>query len=1124
MGGEVVLRSDISRRGFLGGLAAGAAVLAVSSPARAVLPRSGDVLPPIVVRRRDDLLRLTITPIGLAVDRATGRITPQQGSGLLIVGFGPQSVVEPALLPGQGVTPKALPARLAGSSQLTFVIDQTISLTLASLLAWAERTPFVSDVGKYLDGEVLPSTIAALKNPGDIVTRIEMPWWLWLSPHRLSSWTEARTPKTHGGRTEIFHTRLGTNLPGEAPTEDPAYRTLRGIWIRDPNAASLLTDANLDVAVGRPGHPWTMIPTPRDRADIVRLSTRTGDDRLGGKAAAIKARVALSPLGGQLIAEGTWDEPGVSSMTAWQQRIWQGRDTYAKVVRRGFLYPWGFKAAQIEEGVRVFRADATGTIRAFWEKRTSIAVTEPEIDLGDTAAGTDAGKRAALFSSVTCLTVQTPPLDMSGNQTPLRGKWDGMKVYTPKVATRGGTTAFPFDLVGIDADGNEVAFTQPLLFAQAKVQDSSTTRPSQRRRADGRFGLEDLDDPNFLEEGAAQLRRYYDENVPFADKVAEFGGKAVAYAANLLTSVTSDDGEILSEGLKSAQTSQSTGGIVFGIANSLPGEGGEALALLQGSVDDLLEEYVPNNFPVLGEALVYLEDTARLAEETVTAVLNYPREYLENALDEAMNQGQVYLQAAEGAANEVLMEAAKLGGIASANMNVAGLSRTLGNVYGDAMALKGLAADGRITPGEAFKALEILGGVTLADLIPNPYPGVDADGKPTPMALKIESTFEDPGLDTERSVTRMSMTIDNAIATSDGEKLLSPTPGSLADRLITVDTSRLLIDLETVVPTVAGKATWKVRGEFSDFIVHLVPAEGLEFVNVDVERILFTAGSGKSPDVDVKVREVDFSGLLTLLKKLASFLPFGDMLVIEVDRKGITAGFNVQLPSIALGAFAIAGIGVGGQIAIPLDSGPVRFGFLMSRPEDPFSLTITGLGGGGYLDQALGLKGIERLSITGFVAAEAKVDFGVASGGITVRAGFTFAVGPLPRPVEGVDEGLALTAFASLNGNVDVLGIASASIDVYIGLSVVVPSELPDYVMLNGEARVSVRVSVAFFSKTVNFSARRSIKATYLEPPDLPDLPDVPGISARRSDEIPVATFADAWSERAWTEFCGAFG
>lgn len=1104
---ELVPTPHISRRGFLGGLAAGAAVIAISSPAQALVPRAGDPLPTIVVRRREDLLRLVITPINMTIDKATGRVRPNGRNGLLVVNFGPQSVVEKAYAANETPVAGATPARLSGDSQISFVVDSPVSLTLAGLLAWAERDPYLNEIGRYLDGEVMPSTIGVGKPPNPNVTMLEMPWWLVLSPNRLSAWTEQLRAKTDSGRSEIFHTRLATYISGEGLTEDPAFRTVRGIAIKDPNAASLLGNPNLDVAEGQAGHPWRMIPTPRDRADIVNLTTRTGAMEPGGKARAIKARVALSPLGGQFVAEGTWDEPGVSSMTAWQQRIWQGRDTYAKVVRRGFLYPWGFRAAQIEEGVRVFRADARGAIRAVWEKRTSIAVVDPVAELWSKATATDAGKRAALFSSVTCMTTQTPPLALPNDTTPLRGPWAGMKVYTPKVATPGGTQAFSFELVGIDPDGNEVPFSQPLLFAQQKVEDTSTSNAAARRGTDGRFSAGDLTDPNFTDDGAALLRNYYDGSVPRSDKVAAFGGRAVAYAENVLRSIVSDDGEELSEVRDSTNTLQSTKEIVFGIANAVDGQ----LRLIQGDIEDLLEDYNPNNFPIIKEARVLLEDTSRIAQETVEAALNYPREYLKNALDEAVNTGQVYLQAAENAANELLMDAARAGGVIAPNLTVRGLSRTVGNVYGDAQALRRMAADGRVTPGEAFKAMELLGGVSLADILPTEYAAVDADGHPTGMALTIESTFVDTGLDTERAVVTMAMAFDP------GSDILESIP------LLTVDNARLAIMLVSEIPTVSGSATWSVRGEFSNFIVHLLPSSGLEFVNVDVDRIVFTAGSGKSADVDVKVREVDFSGLLTLVKKLASLLPFGDMLVIDVDSSGVKAGFFFELPALAFGAFAISGLGVGAQLAIPFESRPVRFGFLMSRPDSPFALTVMGLGGGGWLEQAMGLNGIESLDIAGFVAAEAKVDFGVASGGVSLRAGFQFQIGALDPPVGDVDEGLALTAFASLNGHVDVLGIASASIDVYVGLSVLVPAELPDYVKLHGIATCTLRVSLAFFSESVTFEVKRTINATYLDPPSLTGAAR-PAVGARSAEEIDPATFADSWSQRAWAEFCGAFG
>lgn len=1110
MAGDLVLRSDLTRRTFLGGLAAGAAVLVAASPAQALLPRPAAATPTIILRRREDLLRLVVTPVNATVDLASGRMTPSTDNGILLVSFGPQSVVERAVASGAAAGEVPKEARLSGPSQLAFYIESPVSLTLASLLSWADREQVLSEVGGYLDGESLPSDISPGKGPSPYVTQIEMPWWLVLSPHRVSSWTEQLQAKTRNGRSEIFHARLGSTMPGRQQTEDEAYRTVRAIWLRDPQGASLVGNPNQSVAEGQPGHPWSMVPTPRDRADLVRLSMKTGNDEFGGRANAIKARIALSPLGGQLVAEGTWDEPGVSSLASWQQRIWQGRDTYAKVVRRGFLYPWGFKAAEITEGVRVFRADGNGIIRAFWEKRVSIALAESTVNLGGAGAATDAAKRGALFTEVTCLTVQTPPLAPVANSTPIDGAWAGMTVYTPRIRTRNGTSAFPFDLVGVDPDGNEVTFSQPLLFAQQKVAGARAVRNS-----DGRFSPRDLMDPNFSEAGAAQLRAYYDGSVPSTDKAADFAGSAVSFAKNAAKSTDADDGDFLSEGDAPAATTMPAQQIIFGITNSLPGLPGvegmeDELRILEEDLDTLLEDFQPNNFPIISEARVILEDTSRMAQETVTAALNYPRQYLENAFDEAKNSAQVFMQQAEGTANEFLMDAAKAGGLLTPNLTVAGLSRTLGNVYGDAMAVKGMFDDGRVTPGEAFKALELLGGVSLADLIPNPYPGVDADGKPTAAALKIESTFVDTGLDTERLVVTMSMDINTRSETA--ADILQSIP------LISVEKARLMVALESSVPTVRGAASWSVRGEFSDFVVHLVPFDGLQFVDVDVARIVFTAGSGKSTNVDVDVRKVDFGGLLSLLKTLAEYLPFGDMLVIDVDSSGIEASFSVELPTIALGAFAISGISVGAALGIPFSSGPVRFGFLMSKPDDPFSLTVCGLGGGGWLEQSLGLKGIERLSIAGFLEASIKVDFGVASGGVTARAGFQFAIGPPEPAVAGVDEALSLTAFASLNGNIAVLGIASASIDVYVGLSVIVPTDLPDYARLHGIATCTLRVSVAFFSESVTFEVERTMKAAYIDPASA-----VRGRRPRSAGEIPVATFRDAWTADAWSQYCGAF-
>ena len=1085
---------EVSRRGFLGGLvAAGAVVVALPGSAQALVfpvaeSSTGNI---VVVRRREDMLRLVVDGPMITVNKAQGRIEFPAGGSTMRVDFGPQSVTEHAIdqAANRPSTPRA--TQLSGPSRLGFQMTENLSLSIPTLLAWAERVQNIDPLGEALDGEDVPELNDYGKGPNPNVTIVEMPWWLILSPHRDSSWTEQTRPKTRSGRTEVFSTRLATTQAGSGQTEDPASRTVRGVWIRDRRAIELLSNPDVRIPVGQVGHPWLMIPTPRDRADIVRLSTRFNGARIGGPAPAIKAAITLTPLGGHLVAEGFWNAPSVSSMTAWQQRIWQGRDTYAKVVRAGFLYPWGFPASYVTEGIRTFKVSAGNEITAFWQLRETVIVTDPDRDLGGGSGGSEAGKRGALFTSVHCRTIQTPPLAPTGNEGP-GGEWDRLrlKTFTPKlVKPNGGREPFGFELVGIDPDGNEIPFTQPLLFAERAVTNdaSGQGRASARALAD---------DPNFSEIGSAQLRRFYD-GLPDADKIAEFAGAAVSFAVNVINSVIGPDGESIIESASKA-TSQSSRSMIFGIANSLGVD--DPLRLIEGSIADLAAELNPNNFPILQEAQVYLDELTQLAGETVTAALNYPRAFLEDGFDEIKNRGQVFLQQATEEATELAMDAAKAGGVLVAKMDIAGLSRTVGPVYGTATQLQDMAADGRITPGEALKAIELLGGVTLADIIPNPYPAVGPDGKPSEKALVVTSEIVDVGLDSERAIVTMTMAWNEGLTTVD---------------LLDVSEAKLSIRLVTEVPTVSGTATWSVRGEFSTFTVILVPETGMDFIRIIVDRIIFDAGSGQTPNVDVAVKEIDFTGLLQLIKKLQELLPFGDGLAIDVDSRGIKADLTLDVPDIVLGTFTLTGIGVKTGLTLPFDDRPVRFRFGMSGLDDPFSMTVMGLGGGGWFTDDLGLDGIERLDIAGFFEAKAAVDFGVASGGVSVKAGFQFSVGA-PAPEQPAV--LELTAFVSVNGNVEVLGIANATMDVYMGLSVVVPSTLPGDVLLKGRAECSLRVSVAFFSKTVRFGVERSFKGARIPSPTTRSL-----ASTRADDPDTAVVFSDSMSAEVWDRYCGAF-
>jgi len=925
----------------------------------------------------------------------------------------------------------------------------------------------VPPVAAYPRGAQIPPQLLGkgYSPPAAAETSIEMPWWLIISPHALSAWTPAAGTKTVADRTEVMNTRLAIfNIAGGPPIEGSPLATVRGVWIRDPSGQGMLMDGIPGPAQGNDGYPFPMVPNPTHRAAIVRLTTRTGRNQPGGLAEPVQARMALTPLGGHLEAEGAWNEPGVSNVTAWQQRIWQGRDTYAKIVSTGFLYPWGLRAALIEEGIRTFAMDQAGIGRMYWRIQERITVTEPTIDYATSDLATGPGKRGTLFRRITCTTMSTPILAPSTADLN-RGPWRGQKVFVPRVPAGGGRNVpYQFDFLCTDSQGREIPMSMPLLFA---ADDSAQPRSgaSPRNAVPG---------ANFTEEGARILREYY-ESLDVEAKAADLAGQLVGYAEGV-----ADD----------LATSLITRSVVFDMLAGLDLDTPGGIPFLPDDARELYEKLQPYNLPYLREAEVVLEDVSRLAEDTITSFLAYPRTYIENALDEARNVGQVYLERAREEITEIAMSAAQAGGVVVPKMDLGGLSATLGPIYGDLREVAAFAADGKITPGEALAAIKLLGGVSLSDILPERFAGV-VNGEPSDQALRITAKVVDQGRPTERVVSTMAM---------DWTKDLE------SNGLLNVERATLKLHIDSAVPTAGGEASWAVRGEFTDFIVTLIPVDGLAFVIIDVERLIFTAGSGASADVDVDVRDINFDGAMAFIQTLAAYLPFGDSLALDVSAQGIRAGLTLALPDVALGAFALTGIAVNTGLTLPFGSDPVKFRFGMSAPDNPFGVSIMGLGGGGWLRNDLDLNAIEMLDVAVFAEARLQLDLGVASGGVSVKVGLQYFLAADPVKCD-------LTAFVRINGRVSVLGIASASVEIYVGLAVTVPPRAPS-VILTGEARCSVRIKVAFFSKRVSFTVKRSVTGSSWPPG---------GRSIAPRATTGTVTFADAVSQANWDAYCGAF-
>ena len=155
--------------------------------------------------------------------------------------------------------------------------------------------------------------------------------------------------------------------------------------------------------------------------------------------------------------------------------------------------------------------------------------------------------------------------------------------------------------------------------------------------------------------------------------------------------------------------------------------------------------------------------------------------------------------------------------------------------------------------------------------------------------------------------------------------------------------------------------------------------------------------------------------------------------------------------------------------------------------DDPFILTIECFGGGGFFSLAVGADGIEALEVSLEFGAAIALDFGVASGSASIMAGIYFELQTVPTPL------VQLTGFLKVDGSLEVLGILTLSVELYLAFTYLDPGKA------YGEATLTVSVKVFCFSASVSLTYQK------------------------RFGGSGDPTFAQALSSSDWTQYCGAF-
>ena len=402
----------------------------------------------------------------------------------------------------------------------------------------------------------------------------------------------------------------------------------------------------------------------------------------------------------------------------------------------------------------------------------------------------------------------------------------------------------------------------------------------------------------------------------------------------------------------------------------------------------------------------------------------------------------------------------KAGGLATPDLSVLALSRTFGTVNGNKESPNPLQnfSDGKFEPQEYFGFLDdakLLGSIKLATIL-EVVPNILTSPEKVPVIInknyrdKIETV-----IDWNPDVKNLDIGI-----------LKVEFKGITQDRKNDYLSLNVNIVESSLDPQ--NKPQITVHGKIEKFSISL-----FELVTIRFKSIEFTSKSGKKPETKVELddelgtdeKPIEFSGALKFVDSLKDLIPFKgfkDGPFIELMPSGILIGYSLPLPNLAIGAFTLENIRLLSSFELPFGNEPIMFRFSFSERHDPFIITVSMLGGGGFFGVALGPKGIEIIEISMEFGAHASLTLAVASASLHMMAGIYLKI-------DQETENPPLTGFLRAYGCAEVLGLITASVEFYLGLTYD-----SDNSIITGEAVITVEVDMGLFEKEVDLRLTRT--------------------------------------------------
>ncbi|MCU4157425.1 hypothetical protein J1N10_15720 [Carboxylicivirga sp. A043] len=950
-------------------------------------------------------------------------------------------------------------------------------------------------------------------------TSIEAPTLMYISPNQVNDFVHERQLKLRehqeqkqligkapgnfnlaadnlttnkGSIAELWHTILGVKLKNSQTSRQlSAFKTIRALWA---------DEANADYKILPPlGQPFMASLDGNDRHVLVHTTSNYSIPHYYPKAVPVK-NLMLTSLGAYLDWHAFFDVPSPAdtelNIIEWEHLATLGRDHYVKVVREGYLFPFGHRAALVKVTERKFHK---GTKAAVNRQRMYIVVLEKEVLYERNNPNNQFIPFA--FQAVQINTTQTPNIDNpleepiidvpSGNN---QMKLMVLSEQNKKFGSTGNTAynfyinvnkkGFLFDLVLTDKEGQEHALRMPLVFLENRVARKT----------------------NLVQ----QIIGKYNPNELY--NKMELNEQDIAYAESML------DGD----------TSFETQTIQFGA----------------------------EVYPVTGEADIKFHPVVQKAEVFIKQLneMTGVRRVATIQLEDDQNEGAVFASVKD-AVVDFSNGSDKAGGFMSPNMGISALSKLQGPVGGEIADSKAL----QFNPDDFFKALEefpvakIFGVIKIFDLLlgdmnlSGAFDGVKnatSQAKQEIESIKTEILYlENQAKELQQDLSDQINNLKQAIKDKTNELLdllngnipkipnfktfvtaeafyaeykwqpeFKSNPIKVIEDVlhVNVDAPNKALTITTALekPFDGSKeASFSGSARFEKFGIDLVPLLAVNFNYME-----FKTGNAQKTNVKVDInaeKPIEFKGALSFVNNLQNIIPStgfsDDGPYIKLQATQVTAGFTIGIPNVEVGICMISNISLGAHVTLPFTGAPLELGFNFCKRENPFMLTISCFGGGGYFMMITTLKGLKSIEAAFEFGAAMSLNVGVASGGVSVMGGiyykFELIEKVLPTPDGDIVEEIGsstIVGYLRINGHLSILGIISLSMEFYLAFIAVFSDGKVQ--KLEGVATVKVKVEVLFFSKTVKVTVRRELKGADADP-----------------------KFIEMIDEDDWQEYCLAF-